>query len=396
MNARVAGAAGLACLLLLGCSSPGPLPRGASLDDCASADDCACPDPSDGEIDCDDLPSGCDCDMSADTQVARDASARRDAATGRDAASARRDAGTPPKSDAEDADADGSVAEGVDASLPSGPRPASEAVDGDPSKPMVSIPGIPCGPARAGFGMPPPTVKIGGRDVVIVYPCAHEGAQVTFLFTLHGTLPDAQKVAFTMNAGPFHRLADSHNVIYALPKAVGTQWGNGDGGKDLPHIHEVIDWVYATFGGKFDIRSMWAQGGSWGAAYLSRTLACDPKLENRLRGVRLIVGGGCPRCSDRLSCIVAQQELELGGGSMLSTSARETYADRANVASYAASKGCKPKTGPTSVGNSKYWSWSDCDPGWVYSYYMGPGQHADTWELATITKTMEEMKSIER
>ena len=31
----------------------------------------------------------------------------------------------------------------------------------------------------------------------------------------------------------------------------------------------------------------------------------------------MVVGGGCPRCSNRLSCIVAQQELELGMGEML-------------------------------------------------------------------------------
>lgn len=241
----------------------------------------------------------------------------------------------------------------------------------------------------------PATIKIGGRDVVIVYPCAHEGASVTFLFTLHGTLQEAQKFSFTLNAGPFHRLADSHNVIYALPKAIGTQWGREDNGADLPHIMEVIDWVYTTFGSKFQIRSMWAQGGSWGAAYLSTTLACDQRLAQRLKGVRLIVGGGCPRCSDRLSCIVAQQELELGMGSMLMPEQREMYADKANITGFATSKGCKAKMGPTDVGNSKHWVWPNCNPGWVYSYWMGPGEHAAAWDPVAIEKTMQEMKSIE-
>jgi hypothetical protein len=278
----------------------------------------------------------------------------------------------------------------VDATSP-GPSPGP--ADGDPSKPKVSIEGVPCGPP-AGRGMPP-TVKIGGRDVVVVYPCAHEGASVTFLFTLHGTLQEAQKFSFTLNAGPFHRLADSHNVIYVLPKAIGTQWGRSDNGADLPHLFEVIDWVYATFGTKFNIRSMWAQGGSWGAAYLSSTLACDPRLMQRLKGVRLIVGGGCPRCSDRLSCIVAQQELEIGGGMMMTPEAREMAADRAAITTYATSKGCKAKMGPVDVGNSKHWVWPGCNPGWVYSYYLGPGEHAAPWDPVVIEKTMLEMKSIE-
>lgn len=309
----------------------------------------------------------------------------------------RRDAGgSTPNTPASDA--------GATAAPDAGPKDAANPIpmdnnpsgpaDGDPSRPMVSVPGLPCG-APSGRGVPP-TIKIGGRDVVVVYPCAHEGAKVTFLFTLHGTLQEAQKFSFTLNAGPFHRLADSHNVIYVLPKAVGTQWGREDNGTDLPHIMEVIDWVYTTFGEKFQIRSMWAQGGSWGAAYLSSTLACDPRLEKRLNGVRLIVGGGCPRCSDRLSCIVAQQELELGMGMMLTPELREMRADRANIASFAASKGCKAKQGPMDVGNSKHWVWPDCKPGWVYSYWMGPGEHAAPWDPVVVEKTMQEMKSIEQ
>ena len=139
----------------------------------------------------------------------------------------------------------------------------------------------------------------------------------------------------------------------------------------------------------------WAQGGSWGAFYLS-TFACDAKLQNRLNGVRMVVGGGCPRCSDRLSCIVAQQELEKGGGMMLTPEQREMYADMAGISSFATSKGCKPKMGPTDVGNTKYWSWPGCNPGWVYSYYMGPGEHAAPWDPVAVQKTMEEMKSIEQ
>jgi hypothetical protein len=273
--------------------------------------------------------------------------------------------------------------------------PFTGPIDGDPSKPMVEIPGLKCGPLAGGFGASPQTVKITNRDVVIGYPCAHEGAAVTFFLFLHGTLQEEQKVPFTMNAFAIHKLLDSHNVIMALPKAVGTQWGNGDNGADLPHLYEVIDWVYATFGTKFNIRSMWSQGGSWGAAYLAN-FACDPKLQDRLRGIQLIVGGGCPRCSDRLSCIVGQQELQLGNGMALMPDQREMFADKSNIAPYAMKHGCQGKMGPTDVGNTKYWVWPNCQPGWVHSYYMAPGQHADAWDMAAVLKMTEEMKSTEQ
>jgi hypothetical protein len=273
-------------------------------------------------------------------------------------------------------------------------QPFNGPLDGDPSKPMVDIPGLKCGPLAGGFGAAPQTVKITNRDVVIGYPCAHEGAAVTFFLFLHGTLQEEQKVSFTMNAFAIHKLIDSHNVVMAVPKAVGTQWGNGDNGADLPHLYDVIDWIYTTFGQKFSIRSMWSQGGSWGAAYLAN-FACDPKLQDRLKGIQLIVGGGCPRCSDRLSCIVGQQELQLGMDMMLTPEQREMYADQSNIAPYATKHGCMPKMGPTDVGNVKYWVWPQCQPGWAHSYYMAPGQHADAWDMAAVLKMTEEMKATE-
>ena len=268
--------------------------------------------------------------------------------------------------------------------------------DGDPAKPMVAIDGVPCGAPRGGFGAAPPSVKITNRDVVVAYPCAHEGAAVTFFLFIHGTLGEAQKVPFTMSAFPIHNFVDSHNVIVVVPKAVGMQWGNGDNGADAPHLAEVVDWVYAQFGEKFSIRSMWASGGSWGAFYLGNTFACDPKYQDRLRGVRMVVGGGCPRCSNRLSCIVAQQELELGMNMPLSDMAKEMATVRANVEPYAMMHGCDMKTGPTNLGPVRAWTWANCDPGWVHSYYLGPGQHADPWNDPTAMKHMvEEIKSIE-
>jgi hypothetical protein len=269
-------------------------------------------------------------------------------------------------------------------------------VDGDPTKPMVTVEGIPCGVPTVGFGSTPPTVQIGGRDVVVAYPCMNEGAQVTFFLFLHGTLQDAQKVQFTMAAFPIHEHVDSDNVIVVVPKAVGTQWGNMDGGQDLPHLYDVVDWVYATFGEKVDIRSMWASGGSWGAFYLNRTFACDPMFEGRLRGVRMVVGGGCPACSDRLACIVAQQELELGGGMTLSAAEQTMAVDRANIDSFASAHGCDARTGPESLGSVRAWTWANCDAGFAHSYYLGAGEHADRWDdPMSLPHMVAEIKSIE-
>lgn len=273
--------------------------------------------------------------------------------------------------------------------------PVTGPVDGDPTRPMVALEGVPCGAPNVGFGAAPPSVKITDRDVVVAYPCAHEGAPVTFFLFLHGTLQEAQKVAFTMNAFPIHKSVDSHNVIVVVPKALGTQWGNGDGGADLPHLYEVVDWVYETFGTKFDIRSMWASGGSWGAFYLSRTFACDPRFEDRLRGVRMVVGSPCPSCSNRLACIVAEQELEEGGGMPLSADQQEMKSS-SNIDMFASGHGCGAKTKMPDLGPVRHWTWPDCDPGFAHSYYLGPGQHADPWNDPTaLAHMVDEIKSIE-
>ena len=268
-------------------------------------------------------------------------------------------------------------------------------VKGDPSKPMVSIPGAACGAPMVNFGQTVPTIKIDNRDVAVFYPCAHEGAPVTYFMFLHGTLQDGQKIPFTMNAWPVHTLIDQYNIVEVVPQAIGTQWGNGDNGQDLPFLYDVVDWVYANFGTKFDIRSMWIQGGSWGAFYLSTTFACDPKLQSRLNGVQLIVGNGCPTCANRMSCIVGQQEMQLGNGSALTDAQAEQYSDMFNIAPYASQHHCMAKTGPTDVGNVKWWDWPSCDHGWVYNYMMAPGQHADAWDPAAVLKVTQEMKAAE-
>jgi hypothetical protein len=270
--------------------------------------------------------------------------------------------------------------------------------DGDPSKPMVSIDGVKCGVPNI---MSLQTVKITNRDVVVGYPCAHEGAPVTFFLFLHGTVPGdaAQKRMFTMNAWPVHNLVDSHNIIVVVPTAASAdtnQWGNGDNGQDLPHLYDVVDWVYNTFGTKFDIRSMWAQGGSWGAFYLATVFACDAKFQDRLKGIQLVVGGGCPTCSNRLSCVVAQQELEKGGGNPVSDEEKEKLSSGAAIDSYATAHGCDAKGPMTSLGDSKAWDWANCDPGWEHAYYLGPKNHADAWDPVVVKKATDDIKATEK
>jgi hypothetical protein len=283
------------------------------------------------------------------------------------------------------------AAAGTAGTQPATDPAATVPMDGDPSKPMVAIPDIPCGVPKSPF----PTVKITDRDVAVAYPCAHEGAPVTFFLFVHGTLNESMKISFTMNAYAVHELVDSHNVIVVTPKAVGTQWGNGDNGADLPHLHDVVNWVYTTFGEKFDIRSMWSHGGSWGARYLS-TFACDPMLEDKLNGVYMVVGGGCPSCSDRLSCVVIQEELEEGGGSTLSPMEQEMLVDQANIAPYAMQHGCDGKMGPTNVGPVRAWDFPNCDPGWHHAYYLGPGEHADKLDQMAVVKLTDAMKATEQ
>ena len=165
------------------------------------------------------------------------------------------------------------------------------------------------------------SVKITNRDVVVAYR-ARTKARRSPSSSSSTARSDAQKVAFTMTRFRSHHGRTRTTSIVVVPKAIGNAVGQRRQRRRSAASYEVVDWVYATFGEKFDIRSMWASGGSWGSFYLSSTFACDPKFEDRLRGVRMVVGGGCPRRSNRLACIVAQQELE-GGGMPLSEAEKE-------------------------------------------------------------------------
>lgn len=167
-------------------------------------------------------------------------------------------------------------------------------VNGDPSKPVVSIPDAACGGSKGGLdglvggafgGFPVPgtaNIKIGGRDVILTYPCnKREGAVVTFILNLHGTMPDESLKFYQHSYFAAHTLSDSHNLIIATPKSVVSQWGNGDNGVDKPHLYEVIEWVYGKFS-KFQIAGLWVGGHSWGSAF-AKGFVCDEKLKARAR-----------------------------------------------------------------------------------------------------------------
>jgi hypothetical protein len=95
---------------------------------------------------------------------------------------------------------------------------------------------------------------------------------------------------------------------------------------------------------------------------------------------------------------VGQQELQLGNGSTLTDAQAEMYATSSmfNIAPYAMQHNCQTETGPTDVGNVKWWDFPSCDKGWVYNYMMAPGQHADAWDPAAVLKVTQEMKSLEQ
>jgi hypothetical protein len=251
----------------------------------------------------------------------------------------------------------------TDPPMPAGPATAAGPEDGDPSAPIVDVPGIPCGPNPSLAGLTSTNTTIGGRDVHVAYPCnKHAGAPVTFILNLHGTMPDENLKLYQVAYFSANNYVDSHNFITVAPKSVVSQWGNGDGGVDRPHIMEVIDWVYSTFA-DFDIRQMWVAGHSWGAMYTT-TFACDPAIADKVRGAMLQSGSGMnPACADRISVISSAAEMDIG--------------PVVNQGGVPASHGCGPEQ-TNMVGNNVETYWPDCNPGFVHSNYLMLGKgHID-------------------
>lgn len=247
------------------------------------------------------------------------------------------------------------------------PTPAGPE-DGDPSMPVVSVPDVACGGPTGGFGLGSPNFKIDDRDMIVTYPCnKHAGAPVTFILNLHGTTPIEQHF-YQHGYFSIHQFAASHNFIVVTPSSVVQQWGNGDDGKDEPHLMKIIDWVYSTLGGagKFDIRGMWVGGHSWGGAYTAR-FGCKPELADKVKGLIMMSGGGVggfggAACGSMVSDIITTAE----GDMRMPT-------DQGTVAM---GHGCGAAQTEMILQNVHTF-WADCQPGFVHAnYYMLGKEHA--------------------
>jgi len=283
------------------------------------------------------------------------------------------------------------------------PPPVAPTGDPNGTGEVVSIPEVRCGPAAgldafvAGTGIPgpgTPNVQIGGRDVVLSYPCdKREGAHVTFILNLHGTMPDETLKTYQHGYFSAHRLATSHNLIVATPKSMSPvgQWGNGDNGVDTPHLYEVVDWVYSTFS-KFQITALWIGGHSWGSAF-TKSFVCDPMFVDKARGAIGMSGGptgvgglGGGDCAARLSQIHTNGELEGGEAGVPDQTAA------------ASAHGCGARLAPRDIGNGQIlYEWPDCDPGWVhFNFVMGAHEHITAIDDPVVLHIVEAIKSTEK
>jgi pimeloyl-ACP methyl ester carboxylesterase len=278
--------------------------------------------------------------------------------------------------------------------------------DGDPSRPVVALPDIPCGPGRAGFGLGTANLKIGGRDVILTYPCGkHEGANVTFLLNLHGTNANESSKSYVHGYFAAHTLTTSHNLIVAEPKSRASQWGNtgenAAAAEDKPHLLEVIDYVYKTFGSKFNLTSTWVSGHSWGAMYAKR-FVCDESVKDRVRGVIGMSGGATavggrgfgtsgsdltPRanCADYVAQIHTVGEMDSVTGVPDQTAAATKH-------------GCGPKTPARDLGSQQLVEeWPGCDPGWVHeNINMGAHTHVTAINPEVVKHIVDRLKASEK
>jgi len=210
--------------------------------------------------------------------------------------------------------------------------------------------------------------------VIIDYPCnKHEGAPMTFILNLHGTTPVAQHF-YQWGYFSAYRHVASHNLIIATPSSVVTQWGNGDNGADEPYLMHVIDWVYKTFGTKFDIRQMWVGGHSWGSLYTSR-FGCNEMIKDKVKGLILMSGATAPACASRVA--------------ILNTAAALPQPERLlNQDANATAHGCDASMMRAVDANNDETFWGNCDKGFVHAnYLMKTKMHATSMD-ATVVKSL--------
>jgi hypothetical protein len=277
----------------------------------------------------------------------------------------------------------------VDASVDHGPAGPK---DGDPSKPVVSVPSVPCG-AKGSFGLPATNVQIGGRDVFVSYPCnKHEGAPMTVMLLLHGTMDTENLKLYIVGYFGAANYVDTDNLIVLAPKAIGSQWGNGDNGADQPHLFAVLDWAYSNFAA-FDLRSLWIAGHSWGAFY-AKTFVCNAQIQDKVHGVVAMSGGPQnPMCINRVSHIhtIGEKEIATDGGSSLAIEDKSLPDQSAAAAMH----GCEnKKTGPETVATARYRYYAHCDPQWVHSDYVNIGKaHADSIDAPVVEHILDSIKA---
>ncbi len=243
--------------------------------------------------------------------------------------------------------------------------------------PGVEIPGVKCGGA-VDSNLATPFVQIGGRQVFIDYPCRKpSGTPVTFILNLHGTMDQEGGRHYIRGYFAAFKYMDTHNLVIATPKSVVSQWGNGDGGRDEPHLMAVVDWVYQNFTG-FDIKQMWVAGHSWGAMY-TRTFACKTEFTNKVKGVVLMSGGpSMPSCASRLAALGTVGETDIVTGELTQSSA-------------ASGHGCAAQR-KGMLGNNTVTDWPNCMQGWVHKNYLmlgkGHGFDPKDWPDEGMTKDM--------
>ena len=267
------------------------------------------------------------------------------------------------------------------------PQPAAGAEDGDAAQPVIAIPDVACGGPMGGFGLGSANFKLDERDMIVTYPCnKHAKAPATFILNLHGTTPPEQHF-YQHGYFAAHQFAATHNLIIVTPSSVVQQWGNGDDGKDEPHLMHIIDWVYANLNGegKFDIRAMWVGGHSWGGGYTAR-FGCKPELADKVKGLIMMSGGGVggfggASCANNISAII--------------TTAEGDMREPTDQAMLAGTHGCG--AGMTEmILNNKHTFWPMCKQGFVHAnYYMLGKEHA-TFMDKDVVKSIVDWIKIQR
>lgn len=286
---------------------------------------------------------------------------------------------------------------GADTGVPDAGAAASGPKNGDPSKPVVQAEGVPCrmstGGTIGGGGLGSPNAMVGGRELIVDYPCGkHEGAHMTVILNLHGTLIGGAPWQYQRGYFSAYRFVDSHNLIVVHPRSVstapsGAQWGNMDNGQDLPHLVAVVDWIYKAFA-KFQIRGLWVAGHSWGSGFATSRLgggplACNAMLADKVKGAVGMSNLAVPACASKLSLIGTRGETE-----------NLRMADQSPVAQ---GHGCTtPLKGPEMVGNNERRYYEGCQPGWVHEDYhmLGKG-HIDSIDQEVVKQIVTSIKSTE-